>query len=177
MKISISPFKFSMQGLKVGIGTALYSSLILSLTFSIYGLFTNPDSLSLDSENLSYIILSFAFSITFFSLASLVPCVVAGLILSRWVYSDLERGRFSDRSTRIKGALLGFIFSLGIFAIVVWGYINFPAHNGILPAGGVKTVIMGYARTVIVGTSIATWGGTWAGSRLAKFAQRNQIPQ
>ena len=177
MKISISPFKFFLQGLGVGIVVALYSSLLFSLIFFTYGYFTNPESFSPDSESLSYTMLSFALSILFFSLASLVPCVVGGTILSRWVYSDLEKGRFSVKSTVIKGASLGFVFSLGIFAIVVWGYINFPAHNGILPPGGAMTVIHGYARAGIVGISTATLGGTWAGNKLAKFAQRYNTPQ
>jgi hypothetical protein len=176
MKITVSPLiKFTLQGVGVGIVVALYGSLLFSLALFAYGFIANSEFFFLDLEELSYTILAFVISALMVSLVSLVPSILAGIILSIWIYFDLKNGGSPMKITIIKGASLGFVFGFGVFAFAIWVYVNSPPH-GILPPGGVINVIQNYAGTGIFGISVATLGGAWAGNKLAKFSQRYNTP-
>jgi len=160
--------KFIIHGAVSGIIVASVGSLFFSFVFFLYGLISKSP-INSASEFLASMALNYAMAVLVILLVSLIPAILAGIIFSTWIHFDLKNERYSEKKTIGKGASLGFAFSLGIFAFVMWISMSYPPH-GALPTGGILTLIKNYADIGILGISFATLAGTWAGKKLTKFA-------
>jgi hypothetical protein len=172
VNINSSPqHKFIPQGIKLGIIVAIVGSLFFSLILLVYLSISNPLS-DIDTGFLASTGSPVAISALMILMALLIPAISAGIILSTWTYLDVKNERFLEKKTIVKGASLGFAFSMEVFAFVMWISMSYPPH-GVLPTGGVITLILNYADIGILGISYATLAGAWAGKKFTKFTQDN----